>query len=208
MSIKKNDFILLEYTAKIKGTSKIFDTTKSDIAKANSLPTNINYEPLVICVGNRDVVPGLDDSLPGKDIGNFKIIVPAKDAFGEKNPNLVKIVNINVFNKQKINPLPGLQVNVDNSIGTIRSVAGGRVIVDFNHPLAGRDIEYDVEIIKLIENDEEKLIGLAKLYFNAKAELVDNIAKIDYNMPESLKKEFTEKIKKLIPSIKDVEFKK
>jgi len=207
--IKKKDFIEINYTGKIKNTDKVFDTTEEKVAKENNFYSDkTTYKPLIICVGEKQVVPGLDDFLIGKKPGKYNITLKPKDAFGDKNPKLIRIMNANIFKKQEIRPMPGLQVNVDGAIGIIRTVTGGRVIVDFNHPLSGREIEYNLEIKRIVKDDNEKAQSLFQLLFNKDAVIKDNIATLDIEMPKEVQEQFNEKIKELVPSIKKVEFMK
>ncbi len=213
--IKKNDFIEIDFIGRIKGSNHVFDCTNEDIAKKNNLfNKELEYKPLIICIGERNIIPGLDDALLDKEIGkNYVIEVNAEKAFGKKDQRLVRLVNTNVFLKNNINPIPGLQVNIDNLIGTIRTVTGGRTIVDFNNPLAGRDVVYEVKINKKIEGINEKLkscirfnIGLnEKLY---EVRLKNNSAEIilGIEIPKEVQDIFIKKIKPLISELKDIKF--
>ncbi len=208
MSIQINDFIEIEYVGRIKSTGKIFDLTDEKIAKENKIYNEKStYGAIIICVGQRDVVPGFDDSLVGKTLGNYVIEVKAGMAFGDRNPKLISLIPAGKFKKEGITPFPGMPVSLDrNAIGVVRSVSGGRVVVDFNHPLAGKDVVYDVKIIRIISDDEEKLKGYAMLHFNAEAKLKDGIAEIKAKVPVQIRKVLSDKIKELIPSIKEVKF--
>ncbi|MEK6881056.1 MAG: peptidylprolyl isomerase, partial [Nanoarchaeota archaeon] len=81
--------------------------------------------------------------------------------------------------------------------GTIRSVSGGRSIVDFNNPLAGKAVVYDIKILRIIEDDEEKLRGFAKLHLNFDASLKEGIADVKVKLPKQLHKLLEDKIKEL-----------
>ncbi len=213
MRLKKGDFITLEYTGKIKELNQIFDSTDEKTAKdAGIHREKAKYRPIVVCIGEGDVVKGLDEDLIGKETGKSYIVeVPPEKGFGKKDIKLMKIVNTNMFLKNKINPFPGLQVNIDNMIGLIRSVTGGRTIVDFNHPLAGRTLIYEINILKKVEDDEEKTKGLLYSYLgidNPDIKIENETVNINNDMPDIFKKQFEEKIKNLIPSVKKVEYKK
>jgi len=67
--VSKKDFIEIEYTGKIKEDNTIFDTTDEDIAKENNLETHSGYEPIIICVGEEQLLKGIDGNLEGNDIG-------------------------------------------------------------------------------------------------------------------------------------------
>jgi FKBP-type peptidyl-prolyl cis-trans isomerase 2 len=211
MQIKTNDFIEINYVGKFKDNNEIFDLTDPKVAKEHKFNPKLTFKPVIICVGNGDVVKGLDESLVGKEVGKvYTIEVPVDRGFGRKNPKLMRLVPTSVFIQEKINPFPGLQVTVNNSVGIIRSVSGGRTLVDFNHPYAGHDLVYDVEIIRMVEDDLEKLKSFFELHFNMSPDIKveDGVAKIPLGLPDIISKGLSENLKKIIPGIKSFEFKK
>jgi len=212
--VKKHDFIEVDYIGRIKASNQIFDLTNEELAKENKLyHKNTRYGPVVICIGEAHILKELDLNLEGKEIGKeYTIEIPSEKAFGKKDPRLMRIVNSNIFKKQEIMPIPGLQVSIDGLMGVIRSVSGGRCIVDFNHPLAGRDLVYEIKINKIIEDIEEKIKCLINfnLLLDEKdfsIEIIENKAKISLkkDLPEELQNILKEKIKELVKDIKDIE---
>lgn len=210
MKTKENDFIEINYIARTKDDNKIFDLTDEKAAKENNLyQKNKEYSPIIICLGHNDVIKGLDKELIDKDIGSYKIEIKTEEAFGKKSPDLIKLVPTNIFIQQNIKPFPGLHVNLDGIYGIIRSVSGGRTIVDFNHPLSGRDLVYDVEIKRIIDDINEKLSSMLKfLDKNVKFEIKDNKAVVKLSLNTNQKEEIIEEIRKRIPEIKEIEFEK
>ncbi len=161
--IKKGDFIELDFTGIIKDEGTVFDTTKKEVAEKEHLHSHKEFKPIIICVGEGHVIPGLDKQLEGLEIGKHTIEVPAEEAFGKKSAKLLQLIPKKIFEKNGLKPVPGLEVNVDNQLGIIRSVSGGRVIVDFNHPLAGKDLIYEIEIKRKVESQEEQVHALLDL---------------------------------------------
>ena len=212
MKTKEKDFIEIDYVGTIKETEEIFDLTIEKEAKNLKVynPKG-EYNPLIICLGKNDVVEGLDKQLIGKEINKeYTIEVPHEKAFGRKNPKLMKIVSTNLFRKQKINPVPGLQVNLGTMIGTIRTVTGGRTIIDLNHPLAGKTLIYKVKINRIITDDKEKLEGFLKLYLSLKeadVSLNEGTATINKEIPKEIVENLEKEIKERIPTIKHIKFK-
>ena len=148
--MKKHDFIEVEYTGYLEDGT-VFDTTSEDIAIKNGLKNeNTKFGPAIICLGENHVLPGIEKQIIGKKPGSFKIELNAEDAFGKKNPKMLKLMPMKLFKKEQVHPVPGLEVNIDNMYGIVRSVSGGRVIVDFNHPLSGRNVKYDFKVNKEI----------------------------------------------------------
>lgn len=212
MKLKKGDFIELNYTGRIKELNKVFDSTEEKTAKQEGIhQEGAKYRPLIICIGEGDVVKGLDESLEGKEAGkSYTVEVTPEKGFGKKDAKLMKIVNTNLFIKNNINPMPGLQVNIDNMIGTIRTVTGGRTILDFNHPLAGKNLVYEISITRKITDNEEKIRGMLTSYLaidSPDVKIENETAKVNNEIPEILKKQLEEKIKRTIPEIKKVEYK-
>ncbi|MBC8500230.1 MAG: peptidylprolyl isomerase [DPANN group archaeon] len=200
--IKKGDFVELEYTGKIKDENKVFDTTKKEVAIANNLNKEADYKPIVVCIGEGYILQTLEAELEGKKLGKYTFELSPEQAFGKKSAQLLKLVPIKVFKQQDIMPYPGLEVNIDNRFGIIRNVSGGRVIVDFNHPLSGRDLTYDVEVKRFVNNDKEKLESLLRaggIHFNS-ASVKEKKAMIvlEHEIPDEIKKAIDEKIKKTI----------
>ena len=125
----------------------------------------------------------------------------------KEDPKLLRLVPANIFKKDNLRPFPGLNVNIDGIIGTIRSVSGGRVIVDFNHPLAGKDIFFDLEIKRIVKDDKEKVESLvSKISKEFEVQVKEKKADIKIKLGDKEKECLKEKITKLIPNIKNVSF--
>lgn len=208
--IKKNDFIELEYTGRIKESNIVFDTTNEVIAKANNLDVkNIKYTPAVICVGQAQLLPAIDTSLENRSVGeSYKIELKPESAFGNKDAELIQFIPTNSFLESNVQPVSGLHVNIDGAIGLIKVVSGGRAIVDFNHPLAGKDVVYEITIKRIISEPQEKLKALLKnmLPYEPELELKDSTAIITLYDIKIEEEKIKEKIKELIPEITTIQF--
>ena len=212
MIIKKGDFVAIDFVGRIKETGHIFDLTKKDVAEKEKIANrSADYSPRVICVGNHDIVHGLDHFLEGKEAGKkYTVDLTSEDAFGKKNAKLIKMVPLNIFKKQNINAFPGLQVNIDGMLGIIRTASGGRVLVDFNHPLAGKELSYEIEVKHIVKDDAEKVAGVIKSLIGRKVacHVKDGTAKVDLDLPKELQKVMEDGILKLVKTLKKVEFEK
>ncbi len=197
MKVKEKDFIEIDFTARTE-QGKVFDTTQEKEAVKAGLP-KAEYKPLQICVGEGYLLKGLDKALEDKEVGKgYEITLKPEEAFGKRKSELVKIIPLKIFHEKKINPYPGLPLALDNTIATVRAVSGGRVITDFNHPLAGKKIIYKIIIRKKIEKPEEKIRILLKRYLNTeKFEIKEKkiIVETKLDMPI---KEAEKKIKELV----------
>ena len=210
--IKRNDFVEIEYTGKIKEENIVFDTTDEKIAKENNLHSQEDYGPVIICVGQEQILKGLDKGIEGKDIGQeYDIEINPEDAFGKKNAKLIQLVPTSKFKQQNIQPMPGMQLNLDGMVGTIKTVSGGRTLVDFNHPLAGKELLYKIKLNKKITDDKEKLSSYLKLSLGTKdfeVEINNNNAKVSLKkeIPQEAEETLKKKIIEAIPNIKHIEF--
>ncbi|MDD1725737.1 MAG: peptidylprolyl isomerase [Euryarchaeota archaeon] len=184
MSVTRGDFIRLSYTGQLDN-GDVFDTTNEDIAKENDLfAEGVSYAPIVVIAGENMVVTGLDEDLIGKASGyKGQVKIQPKDAFGERKPELVEVVPTRRFEKR---PTPGMRVSLDNRTGTVESVIGGRVRVDFNSPYAGKTIIYDYTIEKIVDKSVDKVKGLIKYYLNKDFDVSIAKKRVKVDMPYEL----------------------
>ena len=161
--MKTNDFISVSYSAKIKETGQEFDKTGD--------------KDISIIVRPDFLIKGLEEALLEMNVNEKKTIeIPPEKAFGDRNPKLIRLVPISEFRKHNTDPEPGMFIQADNMRGKVLSVSGGRVKVDFNNPLAGKTLIYDIEIKGKLENTEDKVKALFEIY------IADNKEKIKVNM--------------------------
>ena len=169
MPVKNGDFIKLEYTGKITETGDIFDTTVEELAEENGIHSDKKtYGPISIIVGGGHVLKGMETELEGMEAGEEKTIqLTPEEAFGERDPGMIQLVPMSEFKKQGIKPQVGMAITSEGNTGIIRSVSGGRVRLDFNHELAGKNLEYQVKVVEIIEDDTEKIRSLIDLHYPA-----------------------------------------
>ncbi|MFP4117328.1 MAG: peptidylprolyl isomerase [Candidatus Woesearchaeota archaeon] len=210
--VKEGDFVKLEYTGSVKTDGYIFDTTSKDVAKENDIfNAQATYGPVTVCLGKAMVIKGLEDALIGKELGfEGKVEVPPDDAFGKKDPKLMKLIPTSKFKKHNVNPQPGLQVDVDGSMGFIRTVTGGRTIVDFNHPLSGKELEYDVKILNKVTDIREQISSVLTMKLNIKPDnyvidLDDKKVSIKLKGLPEMPEDLSTKISDFIKSCVDVD---
>lgn len=162
MPLKKGDFIEIEFTGKIKDGNVFDSNVKEELAKLNS---KAEAKPFVFSLGHTMFLKGIEDFLIGKDTGSFDIELKPEKAFGKRNPQLIQKMPIKVFHEQKLNPVPGIPFNFDGKIGKVLAVSGGRVMVDFNNPLAGKDVVYNIKVLRKVEDLPEKAKALIDFLF-------------------------------------------
>ena len=210
--IKKGDFVELTYTGRVKSNNEIFDLNDEKVAKENNLHNpKMKYEPTVVCVGRREVIEGLDDALDGKHEGEeFEISIVPEKAFGKRDSKLYQLVNAAKFKKSEMTPVPGMSVTINNMPAIIRSVSGGRIMVDFNHPLAGKEVSYKVRVGKLVRDPQRQVASILKVLINrdVKVTVEGEKASVDFEVPEQIAKEVEKGICECVSAVKMVEFKK
>lgn len=163
---KEGSVIEINYTAKEKDSGKVFDTTvKEEAKKAEIFNEKVKYAPRVVVLGEHELLPGLEKIVRKMNVGESrKIELTPEEGFGERKAELIRVVPLQEFLKQKIQPFPGLIVEVNNAQGRVQTVSGGRVRMDFNHPLAGKTVEYDLTVEKEVKGEKERVDALLGKY--------------------------------------------
>lgn len=165
--MEKGDIVYVEYDAYADG--KLFDTTHEDVAKENDLydeNQNQRYSPLPVIIGAGKLVKGFERALSESNVGEEKEAEFGEDdGFGKRDPKLVETFSIREFRRERIEPQPGMEVSIRNRKGTIVTVTAGRVIVDFNDPLAGKTLKYKFKIVEKVEEPERKAKAVIEMYY-------------------------------------------
>ncbi|MEL9940259.1 MAG: FKBP-type peptidyl-prolyl cis-trans isomerase [Ignisphaera sp.] len=160
MAIPKNSFILVDYVIRAKETGELIETTIEEIAKKeNRYEADRIYEPLLVIVGENRIIQGLEEHIENfGEVGKeLQVEVPPEKAYGVRDPSKVKIVGMRELLKNNIVPEVGKTVELNGQIGIVKAVTGGRVLIDFNHPLAGKTLLCTYKIVKVVEDDAEKI---------------------------------------------------
>src|SRR5256886_5161152 len=161
MPVKPGDFLLVNFTLIVKESGETVDTTYDAVAKDARLHReDSTYGPRFIILGEGWLPKGLEDSLVGVDIGKQTTVeLPPEKGYGARDPSKMKLVPLRRF-RDKETPLPGERIELDGRPAVVRAVGAGRVQVDYNHPLAGRTLIYDVSIEKIVDDDNEKILNI------------------------------------------------
>ncbi|MCK5581702.1 MAG: peptidylprolyl isomerase [Candidatus Omnitrophica bacterium] len=186
MIIQKNDFVEIEFTGK-NDEGKVFDSNiKEGLSQIEGADTN-NAKPFIFAIGHDMFLKGIDEFLIGKEAGkDYTINLEAADAFGPRDSKKVKLMPIKMFHEQKVNPVPGSMFNFDGQIAKVLSVNGGRVMVDFNNPLAGKDVTYEVKIVRKLDDMIEKTAAFNEFLFRKKMNFEIKDKKIILKVEEML----------------------
>jgi peptidylprolyl isomerase len=131
-------------TVKVHYNGRLTDGTTFDSSEGR--------EPLEFEVGSGSVIKGFDEGVMGMQIGEKRTLeIPADEAYGDKNPDMLVEFPIEQF-PAELKPEAGMQLNMTNGSGQvipviITEVKEQSVILDANHPLAGEDLVFDIELI-------------------------------------------------------------
>ena len=147
MSIEADKVVSFHYTLKNEA-GEILDHSPEDA-------------PLHYLHGHNNIIPGLEDEMDGKQVGDtFTAVIPPAQAYGERSDQLVQVVNQDAF--QGVDDIEvGMQFSAQlggqTRIITIKDVQGDEVTFDANHPLAGETLHFDVEIAEIRAATDEEL---------------------------------------------------
>tara|TARA_B100001146_G_C16149897_1_gene420688 strand:+ start:104 stop:835 length:732 start_codon:yes stop_codon:yes gene_type:complete len=220
LTFKKGQLILLDYTAKIKDTGEIFETTLEEEAKKHSLhDNNVKYMPKLVSVGEGWVLKGLDDALSNVTLGEKKTIEVSPDkGFGARDKGKIRMIPLRKLGEDAEKVSVGDTIEIDNKKGIIRYIGSGRVQIDYNHRYAGKTIMYDINIKKSLDSDDDKISEILKSRIpveNKKISYKKNGNVVDLIIPEeifradglAIIKHFTQSdLFKFVPSLSQVNF--
>ena len=174
MTFNKGSLILVEYTAKVKDTNEVFETTIEADAKKHSIhDPSIKYQPKLVSVGESWVIKGLDEALANSKVGDKTTIEVPPEKLGED------------ADKVSVGDL----IEIDEKKAIVRFIGSGRVQVDYNHRFAGKTILYDVNVLKSLDSDEDKIHGILKRHMpvdDSKLVFKKTGTALDVTVPEEL----------------------
>ena len=137
--VQANDTVKVHYTGKLKNDGRVFDTSE-------------NREPLEAKLGQNQLIPGFEKGLAGMKVNEKKTIeIPMEEAYGDVQKELFQKVERNQL-PEDIKPEVGMGLMAKNPDGSERQlrvadVKDEFIIVDANHPLAGQDLVFDLEVV-------------------------------------------------------------
>ncbi|TXH77226.1 MAG: peptidylprolyl isomerase [Lysobacteraceae bacterium] len=117
-------------------------------------------DPLTILIGHGQIIPGLENAMQDREAGDsFAVDVPAAEAYGERREGLTQRIPKKHFGEQRL--IPGMQVLLQTNFGpravTIEKVGMSVVDVDLNHPMAGKDLHFEIEVVDVREASAEEI---------------------------------------------------
>lgn len=147
MNIEKDSVVQMHYKL-TNGEGMLLDSSEG-------------REPLTYLHGKGMLIPGLENQLEGKTIGDkFKADIKADEAYGQRQNEMIHVVPKTNF-KGDGELKAGLQIQIDTDQGKqmaiVTEVEGENVTVDMNHPLAGMDLSFDVEVMEIRKATDEEI---------------------------------------------------
>lgn len=134
-------------TVKVHYTGKLDDGMVFDSSKER--------DPLEFTIGSGQLISGFEQAILGMFEGDKKSVkIPANEAYGDHKSELIINVDKSMF-PENIDPQEGLQISLKSPNGalvnaTITSVEDESVTLDANHPLAGKDLNFDIELVEIV----------------------------------------------------------
>ncbi|MCP8308469.1 MAG: FKBP-type peptidyl-prolyl cis-trans isomerase [archaeon] len=164
MPLETGTLVYVNYIAKIKDTNEVIEVTIEEEAKKLGVhDPSRKYEPRLIAIGEGWVLKGLDEALASANVGDkINVEITPEKGFGQRDPSKVKMIPLRKFGDKASEVRVGDEVEVENKIGIVRFVGSGRAQIDFNHRLAGKTLLYDVDVMRKVEADRDKIIALIK----------------------------------------------
>ena len=175
--MQKGDIVRWDYECWVVGAkpedNDLVETTREHLAKDYKIfKEGAAYGPAPLIIGTGRLIKGLEASLlaaePGKEV---ELSIPPADAYGDRDPKLVEVHSMGEvmrqpeYRKGDEEPVPGAHIVLGNKAGTIMSVRGGRVRIDFNHELAGRTLKYKYVIKAKAEATKEKAEAILEMHY-------------------------------------------
>ncbi len=158
--MKEGEMIEIDYVGKTDG--EVFNLTNEEKAEEEGINTEqLDLSPMKVLLGENYIIPGLENALMDMEVGEEKELeIEAEEAYGKRDSDNIETFPESAFEEQNVRVRQGEDIMVGGRRGKVVSKGSGRVRVDFNHPLAGKDLEYWVKIVSKVEDDEEIAQGI------------------------------------------------
>ena len=168
--LQEGDFVRIDYTARTVEGDQLVDTTDPEVAEEEGVEDQGTFEPRVVVLGSGHLFESVEDAIIGHDVGESgSVVIGAEEAFGEYDEERVRTVSADKIDED--DRYPGARVQIDGEQGVLETIIGGRARVDFNHPLAGEEIEYDFEVLEEVADELEQAQGLLGMFLDMELEM-------------------------------------
>ncbi|MCK9454957.1 MAG: peptidylprolyl isomerase [Sulfurimonas sp.] len=138
MAISNNQVVSMEYEVKVEG---------------NVVDSNVNQEPLEFTFGSGQIIPGLESRIASLSEGeSASVVVPASEAYGEYNEEAMQKIPKEQFEGIELSiglPLQGQGPDGNPVQVVVKDILESDVLIDFNHPLAGKELNFSINILSV-----------------------------------------------------------
>ena len=158
----------VDYDLYNASNDKLIETTREEVAKEHDVhDENREYSPMITTVGGGRLIPGFESHLAGAEAGeDYEFDIEPTEAYGDRDQNKVETISQNVLLRSVRDPNTlaiGAPVEIGGRQGTLQFMSAGRARIDYNHPLAGVTLRYNYQIVKVVEDRDEKVQTLMKM---------------------------------------------
>ena len=150
--VEKGDTVKVNYTGSYEN-GEIFDSSIKEKAKVSeNFDENRKYGPLVVKLGQKQLIHGFEKSLLGMEKSEEKKVkITPEEAYGHFDPALVQNIPRDSFKKAGINPEEGMLMNTDRGICKVIQVSQKDIEVDFNSPMAGKTLVFEIKVEEIMK---------------------------------------------------------
>ncbi|MFX1369261.1 MAG: FKBP-type peptidyl-prolyl cis-trans isomerase [Promethearchaeota archaeon] len=162
--VKEGSLVYVDYVGKTRADGKVFDLTLEDVAKKEGLfREDDRYEPILVAVGSNWLLEAIEEELVGMKVEETKTIdVPPERGAGKRDPSLVKMIAKAKLEKQGVRIAIGEKITFGREQGVITQVLGRTARVDFNPPMAGKTLRFDVTVKGIVSEPDEKVFAVLR----------------------------------------------
>ncbi len=166
--MEAGSIVHIDYDLFNASNDKLIETTKEDSAKEHEIHDETKtYIPMITIVGDGRLIPGFEEHLTEAKVNEeYKFEIEPEKAYGERDANQIDTISQNVLLRSVRDPNTlgiGSPVEIGGKTGILQFMSAGRARIDYNHPLAGVTLRYNYEIVKVVEDREEKIKTLLNM---------------------------------------------
>jgi len=219
--LEPGSIVRINYVERVKSTGRVIHTNVEEVAREAGILDEQRpwlYGPVPYIVGSGRMPEGVEDALREMKVGEEREFdVPPEKAFGRRNRRLMNAYPLSFFRRRGITPAVGLPIRTRRGVGIIRSTTGGRVWVDYNHPLAGQTMQYRLQILEEVKDPEEKIRSILQIRLpdvdpdSHSIDIAEGKAVVDVNtgdLPDEARKQLLEEIvaeiREHVPEVSEV----
>lgn len=171
--MEKGDIIRIQFDT-FTDDGKLVETTDEKKAKDSGIyDEHFSYKPLTTIIGSGKLLKEFEESVEKANVGEEKeVVLPPEKAFGMRDTNDVRVSSYREVERSikqregnEAEPEIGRIVRIGDKYGKIMTITAGRVVIDFNHPMAGKTIKYSYKVIEKIEGDDKKIGAIIEINF-------------------------------------------